>query len=66
MASEKLLQLRHYAIHLREVAAAEERRGTERSKLPSWKDTKRLLLTWADDLDQEANETERTNKPTGI
>jgi hypothetical protein len=29
------------------------------SNLPSWNDTKRLLLTWADDLDQEANEAER-------
>jgi hypothetical protein len=64
MTPEELLQLRLYALRLREMVAREERLGTERSRLPSWKDTKRLLLDWADELDQEANEADRqTSRP---
>ena len=59
MTPDELSQLRLYAIHLRGMVSREERLGTERSKLPSWKDTKRLLLNWAEELDQEANDGDR-------
>lgn len=59
MTPEEISQLRRYAIRLREIVAREESLGTERAKLPSWTDTKRMLLTWADDLDREAHDAER-------
>ena len=59
MSVEQLAQLRLYALHLRELVAREELLATARSKLPSWKENKRLLLDWAEELEQEANEAAR-------
>ena len=59
MTPDELSQLRLYALRLRDRVAHEERLGTERSKLLSWKDTKRRLLNWAEESDQEANDADR-------
>jgi hypothetical protein len=59
MTPEEISQLRRHAFHLREMVAREERLGSPRTRLPSWTETKRMLLNWADELDQEAKEAER-------
>ena len=59
MTPEELSQLRRYGFHLRDMVAREERLRSPRTLLPSWAETKRLLLTWAYELDQEAKEAAR-------
>jgi len=59
MTPEEISQLRRYALHVREMVSREERLAAPRTKTPSWADTKRLLLDWAEDLEQEAREAER-------
>ncbi len=48
-----------YALHLREMVAREERSESPRIQRQSWLDLKRMLLAWADDLEQEAKEAAR-------
>jgi hypothetical protein len=59
MTPEQRAQPHLYALHIRELVSREERLATERSKLPSWQDTKHLLLNWAEELDREAREAVR-------
>lgn len=59
MTPEEISQLRRYGFHLREMVAREERLATPRTKIPSWTETKHMLLDWADDLEREAQEADR-------
>jgi len=59
MTTEEISQLRRYALHLREMVRREETAQTLRARLPSWTETKRMLLSWADDLEDEAKAAER-------
>jgi hypothetical protein len=62
MHLKDISKLRLYAVHLREMTAREEHLGTERSKLPSWKEARQLLIRWAEELDREASEAERASE----
>lgn len=65
MTPEEISQLGRYAFHVREMVAREERAGSPRTLLPSWKETKRMLLDWAEELEQEAKEATRVQRAGG-
>ena len=62
MTPEGISQLRRYVFRLREMVHREKGRKTPRTQIPSWADTKRMLLAWADDLEQEAKEADRQGR----